>query len=80
MKAKDDPCLGGCRDEDLTGHIAHGRCGTPYCYGWQEVHCRKCGWYSSSCPCGSCNGAAKISAAQTRALSRREARKIKERA
>jgi hypothetical protein len=68
MKAKNNPCRTG---HVYTDYYASGRCGTPYCYGWTELHCSRCGWYTVSCPCGSNDGASKISYAQQRSIDRR---------
>lgn len=54
----ESPCEGGC--EDLTDYMDSGGCGTPYCSGWSEYHCRKCGWYTCECTCGFCDGQSKV--------------------
>lgn len=68
-----EPCLGGCKDSDLTAHSRYIGCGTPYCSGCNEVHCRRCGFFSTSCPCGSNNGYDTVSdkARRTRRRARR---------
>ena len=65
-----EPCRGGCKD--LTDYYASGQCATPYCPGWNEVHCRACGWYTTSCPCGACNGRSRLSTSQERSIQRRK--------
>ena len=64
MRCKPAPCKSGCKDGDLYPNYyeSGGGCGTPYCHGPSETHCRKCGWFTMSCLCGSCNGASKVSA------------------
>jgi hypothetical protein len=38
---------------DFTDYSASGYCGgAEGCSGWSEDHCRKCGVYITSCPCG----------------------------
>lgn len=37
-------------------YTSWGRCGTPYCEGWDEYHCKDCGVFVQSCPCGYNNG------------------------
>ncbi len=70
------PCRGGCKVEHLTEHYVHGSCGTEYCGGWTESHCRKCGWFITSCACGANNGASKISYQMEKAIARRRRRKV----
>lgn len=45
-----------CKHKNLTDHYAWGGCGTPFCGGWTESHCRACGAFITNCPCGSNNG------------------------
>ena len=70
--AKNRPCRNGCDDKNLTEHYASGGCATDYCGGWTESHCRKCGWFVSSCACGSNNGASKISYRAEKTIGRRK--------
>lgn len=44
-----------CNHENRTEHYRNGRCGTDYCDGWTETHCRDCGIFITACPCGSNN-------------------------
>lgn len=41
-----------CQHKDFTNHYAGGKCGTEYCDGWRESHCRDCGVFLIECPCG----------------------------
>jgi hypothetical protein len=79
MKVKKSPCRrgAGCADRDLSDHYAPNSCATPYCNGGSEVHCLRCGWYTSTCPCGCNNGQNPSSGAHARAM-RRLASKRKE--
>lgn len=45
-----------CKHDNVTNYHYSGGCGTPYCGGWSEYHCRDCGAYFAECACGSCNG------------------------
>ena len=55
MRCMVNPCK---RQHDYTDYYGEGLggCGTPYCDGPTEYHCRKCGYYVMRCACGSCNG------------------------
>ena len=44
-----------CKHENLyPDYLVTFKCSTPYCYG-EEVHCKDCGAYISSCGCGANN-------------------------
>jgi len=46
-----------CKHKDLyENYYRWGRCGTPHCSGWDEYHCRACGVFLTTCPCGAENG------------------------
>lgn len=70
MKATSEPCAQ--HDErDQTDHYASGGCETPYCDGWIESRCRRCGWFYTSCRCGFNNGQSRNSYRHQRAMDRR---------
>lgn len=71
MRRKVQPCKQHVWSET---HSAWGGCGTPYCGGWTEGRCVRCGWYIASCPCGSNNGADTISSKYRKKLMNREPR------
>ena len=66
-----EPCFDGCKDSDLTAYDRYVGCGTPYCSGGHEVHCRRCGFFSLTCPCGCNNGYDTVSEKTRLAISRR---------
>lgn len=69
MKCLPKPCSGGCKEADMTDHYAGGACGTPYC-SWHETHCRRCGWFTTRCGCGSENGQDRISTKARRGMAK----------
>ena len=41
-----------CKHENFyPNHYEWGSCGTPYCNGWHEVHCKDCGVFIIDCDC-----------------------------
>ena len=72
MKCQNKPCKNGCKSNNFTNYQMSGSCGTDYCDGWIEYHCRKCGWFTSSCKCGSCNASTKISSKTWTAILRNQ--------
>ena len=67
-----DPLALACEHKNITDYSAWGGCGTDYCSGWNEWHCRDCGYFIISCPCGCENGVDTISTRQRRAIKRRQ--------
>jgi hypothetical protein len=75
MKCKEEPCPDGKHDF-YPDYLGDTWCSTPYCQA-SEGHCRKCGWFISSCLCGAENGASKRSNAYYDTIERK--RQIKKR-
>lgn len=44
-----------CPHNDVTEHERLFSCGTPYCGGGSEYHCRDCGVFFTECACGFLN-------------------------
>lgn len=59
MKCLDEPCADNEHDF-YPNYSGNTYCSTPYCSAG-EYHCRKCGWFVSSCLCGAERGNSKVS-------------------
>ena len=60
-----------CKHENITDYEWWGDCGTEYCNGWYEYHCRDCGAYITSCNCMSNEYIDTISSRQRDAIERK---------
>lgn len=73
--AKSAPCPDGNHDY-YPAYNESGHC-NEYCR-WSESHCRKCGWYIGTCPCGDSEGCSKISSRAWAAIERQRKQRIEE--
>ena len=64
-----------CKHENITNYGRWGACGTEYCGGWHEYHCRDCGAYFTSCSCMSNECLDSISSRQRDSIERRRREK-----